>query len=113
MFKFYSKESLNYEYQRLENLKLIKETVGAYNYKENKSNIQWEQFQQFPCPENIFINVNILKKALKICKLILKNEHNLNSFNDYVKNELKPHDWQFSNNNGQLRLSKIFNEKTW
>lgn len=45
MFKFYSKEQLTSEYQRLENLKSVKETVGAYNYKENKSNIQWEQFQ--------------------------------------------------------------------
>lgn len=39
MFKLYSKESLNSEIQRLDNLKLTKETVGAYNYKENKSNI--------------------------------------------------------------------------
>ncbi len=31
-----------HEFLRLENLKIEKKSVGAYNYKEKKSNIQWE-----------------------------------------------------------------------
>ncbi len=32
-------------------------------------------------------------KSIDMGALILKNEHNLNNFNDYVINELRPHDY--------------------
>ena len=55
------------------------------SYKRKDLTKKWEKMMRWLA--------HILKKALRICKLILKNEHNLNNFNDYVKNELRPHDY--------------------
>ena len=62
------------------------------NYQEIKSNLYWDFIRQSPGPDNVLVNIRLLERAVKFCKLLLKNEHSESKMNDLVKNELKPKD---------------------
>ena len=95
------------------------------NYQEIKSNLYWDFIRQSPGPNNVLVNIRLLERAVKFCKLLLKNEHSESNMNDLVKNELKPKDFGYCKaydqpyaNGGQpttasTSITRMYNEKHW
>lgn len=73
-------------------MKVTGKAEGAYNYKEEKSNLEWAYIQDLPCPPNILIHTKLLERALKFCKQLLRNQYSEDNMNDQVVNELRPRD---------------------
>ena len=86
----------------------------TYNYREQKSNLDWAMIQELPCAANILINTKQLERALKLCKQIMKNQYSDTGMNDLVKDEFRPKD-AFSSHYqyNSWGLSKMYNEKGW
>ena len=88
MFKRFCKDKMVSANKSVNALKSNK----TYNYREDKSNLDWAMIQQCPCPANILINTKQLERAMKLCKQILKNQYSESGFNDLVKDEFRPKD---------------------
>jgi hypothetical protein len=108
-------------------VKIMKEKKNdgsaVYNFKSEKTDLLFTFNQEYPCSENVLVNTKHLERTFKYLKKMLKNQCSEEKMNDFVINEMKPHDlrhtWGVQRMKGTSleannhSLNKLYNEKIW